>query len=251
MNEMIQVTERQIGTDVVKTANARELYAFLEVASAFKDWIARRITDYGFEEGLDFCSFLSESSGGRPAKEYAITIDMAKELAMVERNDKGKQARMYFIECERLAKSMAVTPALPQTLSAALRFAADQADAREKAEAERDHAVATKALIGSKREATAMATASAANREAGKLRNELGCGIRFATVIAVERAAGRELDSQDWRPLKKWCETNGIAPTEVPDKRYGFVKAWPAAAWLAVHGIDLGELFGPAMAQSH
>lgn len=96
---------RQIGADAIQTVNARVLHDYLEVGSAFKDWIARRISDYGFAEGRDFCSFLSESLGGRPAKEYAISLDMAKELAMVERNEKGKQARQYFIECERRAKA--------------------------------------------------------------------------------------------------------------------------------------------------
>jgi anti-repressor protein len=86
-----------------QTVNARELHGFLEVKTAFKDWISRRIEDFGFIEDQDFCSFLSES-GGRPSKEYALTVDMAKELSMVERNAKGKQARLYFIECERRAK---------------------------------------------------------------------------------------------------------------------------------------------------
>lgn len=56
--------------------------------TAFKDWIARRIQDFGFVDGSDFCSFLSESAGGRPSREYALTLDMAKELAIVERNAK-------------------------------------------------------------------------------------------------------------------------------------------------------------------
>lgn len=101
------VVEGQIGETVIQTVNARDLHAFLEVGTAFKDWIARRVEDYNFQENLDFCSFLSESSGGRPSKEYAISIDMAKELSMVERNEKGKQARQYFLECERRAKDPA------------------------------------------------------------------------------------------------------------------------------------------------
>ncbi|MDP1542422.1 MAG: antA/AntB antirepressor family protein [Polycyclovorans sp.] len=105
MNDLISITQSQLDGQEVRTVNARELHTFLEVQSAFKDWIARRVSDYAFEEGRDFCSFLSESSGGRPAKEYAISLDMAKELAMVERNEKGKQARQYFIECERRAKN--------------------------------------------------------------------------------------------------------------------------------------------------
>ena len=57
--------------------------------------------DYGFKEGLDFCSFLSESTGGRPATDHQLTIDMAKELCMIQRTEKGKQARQYFIQLEK------------------------------------------------------------------------------------------------------------------------------------------------------
>jgi anti-repressor protein len=106
MNELIKVTGRVIGEAQVQTVNARELHAFLEVSTLFKDWIARRIADYEFEDGKDFCSFLSESTGGRPRKEYHITLAMAKEISMVERNANGKKARQYFIDCERQTKEI-------------------------------------------------------------------------------------------------------------------------------------------------
>ncbi|MEG3089486.1 antA/AntB antirepressor family protein [Sphingomonas sp. PB4P5] len=96
--------KRKIGATPVETIDARRLHTFLGVGTDFKDWIARRIADYAFQDGADFCSYLSESTGGRRAKEYALTLDMAKELSMVERNAKGKEARRYFIECERRAK---------------------------------------------------------------------------------------------------------------------------------------------------
>ncbi len=89
--------------------NARELHAFLEVSNHFKDWITDRIQQYGFRENVDFVSLAENSAkpqGGRPTKEYRITLDMAKELCMVERNEKGKQARLYFIECERQLKAV-------------------------------------------------------------------------------------------------------------------------------------------------
>jgi len=105
MNQLIAIQSAAIGTDAIPTCNARDLHAFLQVQTQFKDWIARRIEEYEFEEGKDFCSILSESTGGRPAKEYALSLDMAKELSMVERTEKGKQARQYFIECERQAKT--------------------------------------------------------------------------------------------------------------------------------------------------
>ena len=82
----------------------RDLHAFLEVATAYKDWFPRMV-GYGFEEEKDFSSFLSESTGGRPRADHIITLDMAKEISMIQRTAKGKQARQYFIECERRARS--------------------------------------------------------------------------------------------------------------------------------------------------
>lgn len=111
MNNLITLSQGTIGEAQVQTVNARDLHSFLEVGTAFKDWISRRIADYAFEKGKDFCSFLSESQGGRPAKDYHLTLDMAKELSMVERNEKGKQARQYFIECERQVKQVPVNSA--------------------------------------------------------------------------------------------------------------------------------------------
>lgn len=80
--------------------SARDLHDFLEVKTAYKDWFPR-MCEYGFTEGEDFCSFLSESTGGRPAQDAVLTIDMAKELCMLQRNEKGKQARQYFIQLEK------------------------------------------------------------------------------------------------------------------------------------------------------
>ena len=137
------------------------------------------------------------------------------------------------------------TMATPAALSRIeiLRLAMESEEARIKAESERDLAVATKAEIGSRREATAMATASAAIRKVNRLTEQLGHNIRHATIIAVEKAAGRKFGSQDWRPLRDFCKSKGLQAEKVTDTRYGEVKAWPAEAWSAVYGIDLGSLF--------
>jgi len=129
-----------------------------------------------------------------------------------------------------------------------LRIAMESEEARIKAEAERDEAIRTKAQIGSKREATAMAKASAATREADKLRDQLGFNTRHATVIAVEKAIRSKFGPQDWRQLKAWCKAHGVASTKVHDPRWGEAVAWPASAWLEVFDIDLVELFGGAAA---
>ena len=81
------------------TVSGRELHEFLGVKTAYKDWFPRMV-EYGFEEGKDFCSFLSESTGGRPSTDHQLTIPMAKELCMIQRNDRGKQARQYFLKVE-------------------------------------------------------------------------------------------------------------------------------------------------------
>lgn len=96
MNELIKVNY----TDSEQpTVSGRELHKALEVKTAYKDWFPR-MCEYGFTEGKDFCSFLSESTGGRPSTDHQLTIDMAKEICMIQRSEKGKQFRQYFIEIE-------------------------------------------------------------------------------------------------------------------------------------------------------
>ena len=109
---------------------------------------------------------------------------------------------------------------------------------------QRDLAIETKAEIGSRREATAMATASAAVRQANQLKEELGRGLRQATVAAVEKVCKRKFGKQGFRPLKNWCAENGVLAPKVHDPRYGWVRSWPASAWAAVYRIDLADLFG-------
>ena len=96
MNDLIKVNYENDRPTVL----ARELHEFLEVKTAYKDWFPR-MCEYGFLEGTDFCSFLSESTGGRPAQDAQLTIEMAKEICMLQRNEKGKQARQYFIQLEK------------------------------------------------------------------------------------------------------------------------------------------------------
>lgn len=118
--------------------DARSLWAFLGVGRLFAPWITGRIAEYGFVEGEDFLivpirtikarseGFCPDSDktpqegfaqkcakpqGGRPSKEYSLTLDMAKELSMVERTEQGRIARRYFIECER--RLLKIAPAEP------------------------------------------------------------------------------------------------------------------------------------------
>lgn len=96
MNELFNVTTN--GDKL--TLSARDLHNQLQIHTKFNDWFSR-MKEYGFDEGTDFYSFLSESTGGRPATDYQITLDMAKEIAMLQRNEKGKQIRKKLIELEK------------------------------------------------------------------------------------------------------------------------------------------------------
>ena len=135
-------------------------------------------------------------------------------------------------------------PATLPSYAETLRLYADQIEQTQRVTHERDHAVATKAEIGNRREATAMATASAAVREAGRLKAELGRNAQAATIIAVEKACSLSFGKQGFRPLQKWCKSKGITPIKVPCPRYGEAAAWPAQAWFDCYNIDLGEVFG-------
>lgn len=89
--------------------DARELHLFLDVQTRFNDWIAGRIEKFGFTENQDYITFTENSvkpQGGRPSIDYGLTIDMAKELSMVENNDKGREARRYFIQKEKEALNL-------------------------------------------------------------------------------------------------------------------------------------------------
>lgn len=110
MNEIVKIDENTM------TVSARDLHDALEVKTAFKDWFPR-MCEYGFTEGTDFSSKMSESTGGRPAMDAAISIDMAKEICMIQRTEKGKEVRKYFLDLEKAWN----TP--EQVMSRALKIA--------------------------------------------------------------------------------------------------------------------------------
>lgn len=108
MTEIITIDKNDRGNESV---NARDLHTFIESKRDFPTWINDRIKKYGFEAEKDFTTIRGKSSGGRLPLEYHISIDMAKELSMVENNEKGKEARKYFIEVEKRARQIS-TPQL-------------------------------------------------------------------------------------------------------------------------------------------
>ena len=117
MEELIKVTKDDKGISVV---SGRELHDFLEVTERYSSWFLR-MTKYGFEESVDYvgCKVFN-TLAKQELQDHALTLDMAKEISMIQRTDKGKQARQYFIEVEKAYKQGQTQYKLPQTLSEAL-----------------------------------------------------------------------------------------------------------------------------------
>ena len=109
MRELIKVNLNEKQEQVV---SGRGLYEFLEVKTKYKDWIKRKIEKYGFIENTDFVLVAQKRATNNPKNPYTlenehiIKLSMAKELAMLENNEKGKQARLYFIKCEEEYKKI-------------------------------------------------------------------------------------------------------------------------------------------------
>lgn len=98
MNELLKV---EVNENQEQTVSGRELHMFLGIETRYNDWFTRML-QYGFEEERDFYSKMSKNSeSGRPSTDHIMKLDMAKELCMLARNEKGKQARQYFLEVER------------------------------------------------------------------------------------------------------------------------------------------------------
>ena len=128
MNNLINITTNEQGSQVV---SARELHEFLEVGAKFADWIPRMI-GYGFEENIDYSTLLKKENR-QTLKEYAISLDMAKELSMIQRSEKGKQARKYFIDSEKQLKAIQEDRfSIPQTFADALRLAVDLEEQKQR-----------------------------------------------------------------------------------------------------------------------
>ena len=96
----MELVKIELNENQEPVVSGRVLHEALGVKTAYKDWFPR-MCEYGFAEGQDFSSFLRESTGGRPSIDHVLKLDMAKEIAMLQRTEKGKQVRQYFIQVEK------------------------------------------------------------------------------------------------------------------------------------------------------
>lgn len=228
---------QQIVTQNVVTMSSREIAEL--VGSRHTDVIRTidRLIDKGVVSGCTPSAYTHEQNG-QPYKQYLVC----------KRDSYIVVAQLCPEFTARLVdrwQELEAQQSMPRELTRIelLQIALDSEQKRIEAEAQRDHAIATKAQIGSKREASAMAKASSAVREVNRLKAELGRNQQHATIIAVERATGERMAKNAFVELRRWCRDNGTVAVDVADARYGTVKAWPADAWMHAYGIDLCALF--------
>ena len=201
MNEIIRIDYENENP----TVSGRELHAVLGVATQYKDWFPR-MCEYGFIEGRDFSSILSESTGGRPSTDHALSIPMAKELCMLQRNDQGKKFRQYFISVEDAWNS-------PDKVM------------------ERALQIAHRRALEAERRIFALA------EENETLEVALNTSLRFYTVAKYNKTfhMGWSLTQCQaiGKQLTAYCRARAIAvrSCETNDERFGVVNSYPCSAW--------------------
>lgn len=111
MTELIPINKADFNGAEINSVNARELHEVLESKQDFSTWIKKRLDEVDAVENVDFIVFhkkMENSNGGRPQIEYILSTDIAKEIAMLERNEVGKKVRRYFIEFEKMHKQKVI-----------------------------------------------------------------------------------------------------------------------------------------------
>ncbi|MDA4645802.1 ORF6N domain-containing protein [Enterobacter hormaechei] len=170
----------------------------------------------------------------------SLTLWTEKGAARMSKIVDTDEAWSFFERLEDSYFRPAASAGIPLTYEAALEDLLSKVKENRIITEQRDRAVKEKLWISEKREVTAMATASAAVRAKNKLAERVGEGKNYAAIIPVEKKLGKKFK---WQPLRKWCRENDVTPHDVEDPRFGSVKSWPRAAWLAVYGVDLRKIF--------
>lgn len=243
MTELITINKADFNGAEINSVNARELHAVLESKTDFSTWIKRRLEETDAVENADYiivpqkCETMTEHGKKASIKnEYILSTDIAKEIAMLERNEVGKKVRRYFIEFEKMHKQNFI----PQDLPTALRAYANEVEQKELALKQRDQALATKAWIGSKREATAMATASAAKRENERLKVELDKSKEWASIKKVAGELGVMENKFRYADLRRKSNELGLDRPKIKDKNYpDGIRLYHKDVWVAVYDIDI------------
>lgn len=196
---------------------------------------------YFLVTGAELKSLRATDSGSQiSSKARSLTLWTEKGAARMSKIVDTDEAWSFFECLEDSYFRPAPAIGIPLSYEAALEDLLVKVKENRIIAEQRDRAVKEKRWISEKREITAMATASVAVREKNKLAERIGEGKKYAAIIPVEKKLDKKFK---WQPLRKWCRENNAIPHDVIDPRFGSVKSWPHAAWLAVYGVDLKKLF--------
>lgn len=198
-NELVPVYTTSTGEKVVY---GTELHDVLEVKTAYKDWSVRRFNECDAVENTDFEAAQICAPSGQTKKEHIIKLDIAKEMAMLERNDKGKQVRRYFIEVDKRYKENI----MPKDFPSALRAYADEVERRQIAEQEKE-----------------------------KLQIELDYSKDWFSIKRVAKLNGVDWKIFDWRNLKSVGLDMGYEVKKIFDANYGEVNTYHREVWEACY----------------
>lgn len=197
MQELIPLTTNEQGSKVV---SARDLYEFLKIKAQFTDW-CKRMFEYGFEENRDYIILhknVKNVSKSNPIN-YALTLDTAKEIAMLQRSEKGKQARLYFIECEKMMRS-SLSPA--ELILQQAQYLVNIEKRQQQLE-QRIHE--TEAKLTTRPEYFTIAGYATLNK--------MYVNLAMASKLGMH--------------ARNICKRNGYAMDKIPDPRFGEVNTYP------------------------
>lgn len=237
MNELIKLHLQTMNSNTVDTVSARELHTFLESKQDFSTWIKNRIEQYDFVENQDFIKLHKKMEANNATMiEYHITLDMAKELSMVERNEKGKLARKYFIECEKRLKQELPTSYL-EALEALVQKEKEKLELTNQVD---DLTMDNQKVVSSRN--TIRGCLGGTTKQLNQVKSLTGASKNEATINKVKSVTGIKYN---WRLLHQWCIDNDIVPKLINLNDYDSsqVKLYPAQAWYDVYGLELHTLF--------
>lgn len=211
MNELFKITTNEQGSDVV---SARDVYTFLDVKTPFEKWITRMF-EYGFTELVDYQQLDKVVQIGNGAKrtvvdDYALTLDCAKEIGMLQRSEKGKQVRLYFIEYEKQHRHLATKPMTQlEVLSQAIQLLTEQ-----------------------ERRVTAVELTQAEQGEAIRMleartttRPDYFTVVGYANLNNI--SLGLKAASSVGQKASRICKERGLMMETIPDPRFGQVRMYP------------------------
>ena len=227
------------GTAAALTMSSREIAEICdkEHRNVMRDIRAMLVELHG-EGGV--LSFEHTQTNPQNGQEYPVFLLPKRETLILVSGYNLKMRARIIDRWQQLEEEARQQYAVPKNMAEALRLAADLVEQKQLAEMQRDEAIATKALIGHKREATAMNTASQAIKKAARLEVELDKAMQYATVKRMEMLYhGQKFN---WRLLKSTATQMDMPPIDVFDSNYGTVKAYHADVWREAYALEIASI---------